>query len=133
MSDTLTEQQQRFLDAYLVDPNGVKAALAAGYATASAGVAAHRLLRNDKIQRALTARRTVVSAVAAVDLAWWLQETKATYSEAKQAGQYGAAAKCLEMVGKHLGVMEDRHRVIVEDGEREARVLRLLGVDASDN
>jgi phage terminase small subunit len=59
--DGLKEIERLFVSAYVADPkrNGTKAAIAAGYACgengASAAVAAHRLLRKDKIIKAVQA------------------------------------------------------------------------------
>ncbi|MDX1464483.1 MAG: terminase small subunit [Halomonas sp.] len=64
----LTPRQSRFVDEYLIEPNGKQAAIAAGYAAGSADAAASRLLRNDKVRqvlderRALRAKRTQVDA-----------------------------------------------------------------------
>jgi phage terminase small subunit len=63
----LTPKQQRFVVAYLVDRNGARAAVLAGYAARSAKVAASRLL-------------TKVNVRAAVDRAQadWIDRTKIT-------------------------------------------------------
>lgn len=54
----LTFRRARFVAEYLVDGNGTRAAIAAGYGVAGAPVAAFRLLRNDKVQNALQARQS---------------------------------------------------------------------------
>lgn len=55
-SGKLTDQQQRFVEEYLIDLNGAGAARRAGYAESSAHVAAHRLLINDKVREAVEKR-----------------------------------------------------------------------------
>lgn len=45
----LTDKQERFCQAYLLEPSGTKAAIVAGYAEASAHVTAARLLKNAKV------------------------------------------------------------------------------------
>lgn len=52
---TLTPQQQKFVEEYLVDLNGTRAAIRAGYAEKSAFVHASRLLRNAKVADAIDA------------------------------------------------------------------------------
>lgn len=42
----LSAKHERFVSEYLVDGNGLRAAIAAGYSSNGAGVAAHRLLSN---------------------------------------------------------------------------------------
>jgi phage terminase small subunit len=51
------EMQEKFCREYLVDFNGTKAAIRAGYAEASAHVQASRLLKNDKVATRLAELR----------------------------------------------------------------------------
>ena len=50
---SLTPKQAAFVAAYLIDSNGKKAAIKAGYSKAGAEVAASRLLRHPKVAEAL--------------------------------------------------------------------------------
>ncbi len=50
----LTRRQEAFVEEYLIDLNGTKAAIRAGYAPASAGVEAHRLLNQPDIAGAVS-------------------------------------------------------------------------------
>jgi len=54
---SLTPKQAAFVVAYLVDSNGKKAAIKAGYSKAGAEVAASRLLRHPKVAEALKKAR----------------------------------------------------------------------------
>ena len=47
----LTDRQLRFATEYQVDRNGTQAAIRAGYTPKGASLAAHRLLRNEKIEK----------------------------------------------------------------------------------
>lgn len=58
---SLTEKQQRFIEAYLLEPNGKQAALAAGYKEAGAAVEASRLLNNPNVAAELARRRKILS------------------------------------------------------------------------
>ena len=54
----LTAKQQRFIAEYLVDGNGARAALAAGYGPAGAKVTAHRLTHaNQAVEAEIRARQ----------------------------------------------------------------------------
>lgn len=53
----LTAKQTRFVAEYLVDGNGARAAVAAGYGRAGAKVRAHRLTRSNPAVQAEIARR----------------------------------------------------------------------------
>lgn len=57
MMPELITRQQRFIDEYLVDGNGTRAAIAAGYARAGSRVTACRLLTKPNVQAALEARQ----------------------------------------------------------------------------
>ena len=63
----MTAKQTRFIDEYLVDANGTQAAIRAGYGAAGARVAAHRLLTNVAISRAIEARQRVDAARLFID------------------------------------------------------------------
>ena len=52
MDATLTPKQARFVDEYLLDGNGARAAIAAGYGLAGARVRAHRLTKDNVAVRA---------------------------------------------------------------------------------
>jgi phage terminase small subunit len=53
----LTPKEQIFIREYLIDGNGTRAAVAAGYAAASAGVAASKLLKKAKVRTELDGLR----------------------------------------------------------------------------
>jgi phage terminase small subunit len=62
----LTAKQAAFVSAYLLDPNGKKAAITAGYSAATAEAAASRLLRHPAVAEALAKRRAVLSVRSGV-------------------------------------------------------------------
>ena len=51
----MTPKQRRFVDEYLIDFNATQAAIRTGYAAGSAEVTGSRLLRNAKVQAAISA------------------------------------------------------------------------------
>ncbi|MBP2309277.1 terminase small subunit [Azospirillum melinis] len=57
---SLTPKQLRFVEAYLLDPNGKKAAIAAGYSEKNAAVEASRLLTHAKVVAELERRRILL-------------------------------------------------------------------------
>ena len=59
MVHSLSSKQQRFVEEYLVDCNGARAAVAAGYGLAGSRVAAHRLLTRANVQASIAARQGV--------------------------------------------------------------------------
>jgi phage terminase small subunit len=53
-----TKKQRGFIEHYLVDPNGTRAARAAGYAAKSAAKAADRLLKHERVNAEIARRRS---------------------------------------------------------------------------
>ena len=72
----MNDRQQRFVDAYLIDPNATQAAITAGYSEKTAYSQGQRLLKNVEIAKALTkaqekrAERTQITADAVVERLW---------------------------------------------------------------
>jgi phage terminase small subunit len=64
----LTDKQRRFVAAFLLEENGTKAAITAGYAEKSAAVEASRLLRNAKVAAAIEAGRAPKAEVPPAEL-----------------------------------------------------------------
>lgn len=62
----LTAKQLAFIDQYLVDLNGKRAAIRAGYARGSAEVTASKLLRLAKVQQAIGVARAKLAAATGI-------------------------------------------------------------------
>lgn len=124
----LSLKHQAFVDEYLKDRNATQAVIRAGYSANGARATGNRLLTDPDINTAIAARAEKASAVADVSVAWVLREAKATYQDAKAAGQYAAATKCLELVGRHLAMFTDNHRVTIDPEQRESRLRAILGI-----
>jgi phage terminase small subunit len=136
-SPALRRKQKRFVDEYLVDLNGTKAAIRAGYAQASAHVTSSRLLANAEIQRHIESiledrfgitKLTILEELAAIafhDIAdyvtWTDSSMKVTPSEQLTVWQRKAVAS-VRKVG--LGDLE----ITLIDKLRALELLaRLLG------
>lgn len=127
MPDGLTLKQRRFAAEYVKrNGNGTQAALAAGYANGKPNVAAvqaHDNLKNPKIRRHVEklARRwdlTAERVLARLD----------NLSEAAEAeGNFGAAVKAEELIGKSLGMWVERSlNVTVDMTDAHLQALRDL-------
>lgn len=57
----ITDKQRKFIEAYLLEPNGTKAAIKAGYAKGSAAITATKLLRHANVVAELDRRRARLS------------------------------------------------------------------------
>ncbi len=71
---SLTDKQRRFVQAYLIDGNGKKAAIAAGYSPKGAEVQASRMLSQAKVQQALAEARRTLAITSGVTPEWVLAQ-----------------------------------------------------------
>jgi phage terminase small subunit len=71
---SLTARQIRFCNEYLIDFNGTKAALRAGYSENGAGQTAFLLLKNDEIAARIEERKEELAAAAGIDASWVLNQ-----------------------------------------------------------
>ena len=132
--DGLTARQRTFVVEYLRDPNGKKAAVAAGYSPAGAEVAASRLLRHPKVAQFLREQMQKVEATALVDATWVLRKLRKVAVKCTSEEKWDAAGanRALELLGKHLAMFIDRKTLEgAEGGPVEIRIVD-LGADAPD-
>lgn len=69
----LTEQQKRFIEEYLIDMNGARAARAAGYSESAARETASRLLKKPEVAQAVREAREKLSERTEITQDWVLQ------------------------------------------------------------
>lgn len=124
MADTLARlslKQQRFVDAYLIDGNATKAAIAAGYGEAGAAVQGVRLLRNVKVMAVLASQRTKASESAGLTLQSHLDTLNDLRTKAAGAEQFAAAVTAEVSRGKASGFYVE-HKKHEFTGPLEVRV-----------
>ena len=105
MPDGLTLKQASFAAEYIRAKGiGTKAALAAGYAPSWAHVAASQLIRHPKVKQRIDklARRHEVTAERV------LTRLDNLSIKAEESGNYPAAVRAEELIGKSLGMWVDR-------------------------
>lgn len=139
----LNIRQQRFVDAYLLDPNATQAAIAAGYSEKTAYSAGPRLLENVEIAAAIIAKQAERSASSELNERWILDHLKEnversmvavpvmvfdhTTKQMVETGTWeyeGAVAnKALELIGVHRGMFVKRKEISgIGGGPIEVRV-----------
>lgn len=109
----LTAKQQRFVAEYLVDGNGARAAVAAGYGRAGAKVTAHRLTHaNPAVQAEIRARQALDSQRLQIGRQDVIQGLLEAIAEARAQGNAAALISGWTQVGRMLGFFEpQRHRL----------------------
>lgn len=122
----LNAKQERFCVEYIQDYNGTQAAVRAGYSEKSAHTQASRMLKNDEVLarvRELQREQVERLAVSADYVVLKLMETRERCmdpipvldQEGNETGEYTfdskGALKALELLGRHLGMFNDRLRL----------------------
>jgi len=111
----LTPKQQSFCREYLVDCNGTQAAIRAGYSKTSAAVSALKLMETYEIYsniNKLMRRQEKRTELTADYVIGNLRHIIDTSKENGDTKAYMSSVKALELLGKHLGIFEDRLRII---------------------
>jgi hypothetical protein len=115
--DGLNDRQYAFVQAYARDPNGTRAAIAAGYSEATAHVKASNLLNVGKVRSAVDAIRTEYQrrAVAATlshqerySRDWVLRSFEKNAEIGRDTNQLSASNRAIELIAKgvHPGFMD---------------------------
>ena len=124
----LTDKQQRFVEEYLLDLNATQAAQRAGYSERSARQAGSENLSKPYIQEAVRKRMKERSSRVFIDATFVLERLREIVDRCMTAlpvfdrdgeptGEWQfdsrGALKGLELIGRHVGMFDDRLRVDV--------------------
>ena len=122
--DGLTVRQHQFVGEYLVTRNATKAALAAGYSAKTAGAIGHRILSTPLVKQKIDERTQDLKRKTGVNAEWVIDQLMAV------AGQEDVAqstkVRALELLAKHLGMLEDRLTVKTDGLSSEQRAERVV-------
>lgn len=99
---------QRFVDAYIVEPNATKAAIAAGYSERTAKQQGSRLLTRVDVGAAIAARQAKASKKADLTLEAHLATLNSLRDQAAAAEQFAPAVSAEVSRGKAAGLYVDR-------------------------
>ena len=119
----LTHKQSAFLEEYLKDRDGRAAAIRAGYSPKAADSVAHNNLAHPVVAsklREISARSALRSEV---DAAFVLRELKRV-AEQEDVAQ-STKVRALELIAKHLGMLEDRISLKTDGLSSEQRAERV--------
>ena len=127
MEKTLTPRQKRFVDEYLVDLNATQAAIRSGYKEHTAKEQGYDLLTRTHIKAAVADRmrsreeRTQVSQDLVVKRLAKFAFESIPLDEIKHSD----VIKCLELLGKHLGMFE-KEKINMTDEELIERARKIF-------
>lgn len=108
--EELTPKQARFVEEYLLDLNAAAAARRAGYSEKNADSIAAQLLRKTKVSEAVQSAVAARSAKTEITAEYVLENLKRLSERCMSEEEFApsAAARALELLGKHLGLFSDR-------------------------
>ena len=122
----LTAKQKAFVEQLPLNQwNGTKAAIAAGYSPKSAGVMAHRLLKNPVIAKELDKRTAEIAQKTDVEIGEVIAELRKYAFDREYKATNSERLKALEMLGKYKVMFTDRQ--IVEDERKSSLVAIIMG------
>ena len=120
--ESLTPRRALFVSEYVETGNATQAATVAGYSPRTAYSQGSRLLTFVEVQQAIETERQTLRARVELDQDMILGELLSLYREARSAGSYSAAARCLQLVATMTGL----DRLVSKEDENVARVLQAL-------
>lgn len=108
--EELTPKQARFVEEYLLDLNAAAAARRAGYSEKNADSIAAQLLSKTKVFEAVQSAVAARSAKTEITAEYVLENLKRLSERCMSKEEFApsAAARALELLGKHLGLFSDR-------------------------
>lgn len=122
MAKPLTPKERQFVAEYLIDRNGAKAAIRAGYrqSRAAARVTASRLLRKANVRASLDEKLKQAQEKALVDAGYVIQKLRDVAEHCTQDGRiwdHSGAVGALKLLGQHLKLFTEKHEVSGADGQ----------------
>lgn len=126
----LTPRELHFVAEWLVDKNANQAAIRAGYSARSARKTGFDLLRRPKVQAAIRKalndqqKRTLITADQV------LKDIHRISTTAEGKGEFMAALKGLELIGKHYKLFTDKVETTGLDGGPLESTITVTYVDA---
>ena len=101
----MNEKQQRFVDAYLLTANATGAAIEAGYSPKTAYSQGSRLLRHPEVSSALEKRQEARAERVGLTADTVIE---GLLHEAHHAREGSARVRSLELLGKHIGLWDEK-------------------------
>ena len=120
----ITDKQERFAQAYVLNRNATEAAKTAGYSTRSAYNQGYRMLKNEEITERISDLENELETNIDV-----INEIENQYTFAKNSGHTNSAIKALELLSRIRGAKSDKSSDISKESLETTIVesLKVLG------
>ena len=105
----LTERQEVFCNEFIKDLNAVQAAIRAGYSTQHAKKNAYTLFRQPRISERISELKGESIKRTKIESDDILRRLVRIAERTEQEGDYNAAIRSLELLGKHQALWTDRN------------------------
>lgn len=115
--DSLSDQQRRFVEEYLVDLNLTEAAKRAGYSAKTASKVGFQLKENQAVRIAIDALRAQRAKNSDVTKDFVLKGIERTIRNAEEAGNHAATLRGYELLARHLGMFVEKTEISGPDGK----------------
>ena len=102
----LTKKEERFCLEYVIDYNGTRAAIDAGYKESDAPNRAYRLLKKAEVSARVRELQHEMAERLALSEDFVVLEAMDTYRTCKELGDAKNALKALKLIGDHLGMFD---------------------------
>lgn len=119
----LTDKQQIFVAEYLKDRNGPAAAVRAGYSKTSASVQASTMLALPEVRELVNKHTENIRRRSEVTAEFVIEELAKVASQEDVA--QSTKVRALELLAKHLGMLEDRIAIKTDGLSSEQRAERV--------
>ena len=103
----LTPRQTIFVDEYLKKFNATDAARRAGFSDGSYG---RTLVHLPEIQHAIVKRQELAQLRTSITVETVINELAVLHAKCVESGDNSTAARCLELLGKHVGAFQAGHQ-----------------------
>jgi hypothetical protein len=109
---SLNARQIRFVNEYLIDFNGTKAAIRAGYSENCAGQTAYDLLILPQIHQMIESKKAEYAAAAELSAEWVLRQWKEIADTAPNENiKTRDRLQALELIAKYLGMLVEKKEI----------------------
>lgn len=106
---TLNAREEHFVAEYLIDKNAARSARDAGYSEKTARAMGHKLLRKPRVQAAITQALEEQKKRTLIEADQVLKDIERIAGKAEAAGEFNAALKGKELLGKHYKLFTEKH------------------------